>query len=125
MLPALQDGVRPLAGGLLDQVPDPCVLSSLTRSESAVKKEWLPPVNMTEGEALRDRMCPSVVMKTTEPSKVKCSPEVLTNTAEGSLVSSSVNPDPVIRTGSDDRTKHYEVGQDKGTNRVKCSFPVK
>ena len=44
MLPALQDGVRPLAGGLLDQVPDPCVLSSPARSESAVKKECLHPV---------------------------------------------------------------------------------
>ena len=39
MLPALQDEVRPLAGGLLDQVPNPCVLSSPTGSESAVMKE--------------------------------------------------------------------------------------
>ena len=97
MLPALQDGVRPLAGGLLDQVPDPCVLSSPTGSESAVKKECLYPVITMEEEALRGRICPSVVMKTMEPSKVKCSPEVLTNTSEGSLVSSSVIPDPVIR----------------------------
>ena len=63
MLPALQDGVRPLAGGLLDQVPDPCVLSSPTRSESAVKKECLPPVITTEGEALRGRMCPRYRVK--------------------------------------------------------------
>ena len=51
MLPALQDGVRPLAGGLLDQVPNPCVLSSPTGSESAVKKECLHPVITMEGEA--------------------------------------------------------------------------
>ena len=123
MLPALQDGVRPLAGGLLDQVPDPCVLSSPTRSESAVKKECLPPVITTEGEALRGRMCPSVVMKTTEPSKVKCSPEVLTNTAEGSLVSYSVNPDPVIRTGSDDRTNNMKLDRIKGLTDLSAVSP--
>ena len=123
MLPALQDGVRPLAGGLLDQVPDPCVLSSPTRSESAVKKECLHPVITTEGEALRGRMCPSVVMKTTEPSKVKCSPEVLTNTAEGSLVSSSVNPDPVIRTGSDDRTNNMKLDRIKGQTDLSAVSP--
>ena len=123
MLPALQDGVRPLAGGLLDQVPDPCVLSSPTRSESAVKKECLHPVITTEGEALRGRMCPSVVMKTTEPSKVKCSPEVLTNTAEGSLVSSSVIPDPVIRTGSDDRTNNMKLDRIKGQTDLSAVSP--
>ena len=123
MLPALQDGVRPLAGGLLDQVPDPCVLTSPTRSESAVKKECLHPVITTEGEALRGRMCPSVVMKTTEPSKVKCSPEVLTNTAEGSLVSSSVIPDPVIRTGSDDRTNNMKLDRIKGQTDLSAVSP--
>ena len=123
MLPALQDGVRPLAGGLLDQVPDPCVLSSPTRSESAVKKECLHPVITMEGEALRGRMCPSVVMKTTEPSKVKCSPEVLTNTAEGSLVSSSVIPDPVIRTGSDDRTNNMKLDRIKGQTDLSAVSP--
>ena len=104
MLPALQDGVRPLAGGLLDQVPNPCVLSSPTGSESDVRKECLHPVIMKEGEALRGRICPSVVMKTMEPSKVKFSPEVLTNVSEGSLITSSGIPDPVIRTVSDNRT---------------------
>ena len=89
-----------MAGGLLDQVPNPCVLSSPTGSESAVKKECLHPVITMEGEALRGRICPSVVMKTMEPSKVKFSPDVLTNRSEGSLVSS----DPVIRTVSDNRT---------------------
>ena len=123
MLPALQDGVRPLADGLLGQVPDPCVLSSPTSSESAVKKECLPPVITTEGEALRGRMCPSVVMKTTEPSKVKCSPEVLTNTAEGSLVSFSVNPDPVIRTGSDDRTNNMKLDRIKGQTDLSAISP--
>ena len=58
MLPALQDGVRPLAGGLLDQVPNPCVLSSPTGSESAVKKECLHPVITMEGEALRAGYAP-------------------------------------------------------------------
>ena len=123
MLPALQDGVRPLAGGLLDQVPDPCVLSSPTRSESAVKKECLHPVITMEGEALRGRICPSVVMKTTEPSKVKCSPEVLTNTSEGSLVSSSVIPDPVIRTGSDDRTNNMKLDRIKEQTDLSAVSP--
>ena len=123
MLPALQDGVRPLAGGLLDQVPDPGVLSSPTRSESAVMKECLHPVITREGEALRGRMCPSVVMKTTEPSKVKCSLEVLTNTAEGSLVSSSVIPDPVIRTGSDDRTNNMKLDRIKGQTDLSAVSP--
>ena len=123
MLPALQDEVRPLAGGLLGQVPDPCVLSSPTRSESAVKKEFLPPVIKAEGEALRGRMCPSVVMKKTEPSKVKCSPEVLINTAEGSLVSSSVNPDPVIGTGPDDRTNNMKLDRIKGQSDLSVVSP--
>ena len=52
MLPALQDEVRPSAGGLLGQVPDPCVQSSPTRSESAMKTEFLPPVNKAEGEVV-------------------------------------------------------------------------
>ena len=123
MLPALQDEVRPLAGGLLGQVPDPCVLSSPTRSESAVKKEFLPPVIKAEGEALRGRMCPSVVMKKTEPSKVKCSPEVLINTAEGSSVSPSVNPDPVIRTGPDDRTNNMKLDRIKGQSDLSVVSP--
>ena len=123
MLPALQDGVRPLAGGLLDQVPDPCVLSSPTGSESAVKKECLHPVITMEGEALRGRICPSVVMKTMEPSKVKCSPEVLTNTSEGSLVSSSVIPDPVIRTGSDDRTNNMKLDRIKEQTDLSAVSP--
>ena len=58
MLPALQDGVRPLAGGLLDQVPNPCILSNPTGSESAVKKECLHPVITMEGEALRAGYAP-------------------------------------------------------------------
>ena len=111
-----------MAGGLLDQVPDPCVLSSPTRSESAVK-ECLHPVITMEGEALRGRMCPSVVMKTTEPSKVKCSPEVLTNTSEGSLVSSSVIPDPVIRTGSDDRTNNMKLDRIKEQTDLSAVSP--
>ena len=123
MLPALQDGVRPLAGGLLDQVPDPCVLSSPTGSESAVKKECLHPVITMEGEALLGRICPSVVMKTMEPSKVKCSPEVLTNTSEGSLVSSSVIPDPVIRTGSDDRTNNMKLDRIKEQTDLSAVSP--
>ena len=125
MLPALQDEVRPSAGGLLDQVPDPCVQSSPTRSESAMKTEFLPPVIKAEGEALRGRVCSSVVMKKTEPSKVKCSPEVLINTAEGSSVSPSINPDPVIRTGPDDRRNNMKLERIKGQSDFKHSFPVK
>ena len=113
MLPALQDGVRPLAGGLLDQVPNPCVLSSPTGSESDVRKECLHPVITKEGEALRGRICPSVVMKTMEPSKVKFSPEVLTNMSEGSLIRSSGIPDPVIRTVSDNRTNIMKLDRIK------------
>ena len=123
MLPALQDGVRPLAGGLLDQVPNPCVLSSPTGSESAVKKECLHPVITMEGEALRGRICPSVVMKTMEPSKVKFSPEVLTNMSEGSLVSSSVIPDPVIRTGSDNRTNIMKLDRIKEQTDLSAVSP--
>ena len=113
MLPALQDGVRPLAGGLLDQVPNPGVLSSPTGSESDVRKECLHPVITKEGESLRGQICPSVVMKTMEPSKVKFSPEVLTNISEGSLVSSSVIPDPEIRTVSDNRTNIMKLDRIK------------
>ena len=58
MLPALQDEVRPSAGGLLGQVPDPCVRSSPTRSESAMNTEFLPPVIKAEGEALRAGCAP-------------------------------------------------------------------
>ena len=123
MLPALQDGVRPLAGGLLDQVPNPCVLSSPTGSESAVKKECLHPVITMEGEALRGRICPSVVMKTVEPSKVKFSPEVLTNMSEGSLVSSSVIPDPVIRTVSDNRTNIMKLDRIKEQTDLSAVSP--
>ena len=123
MLPALQDGVRPLAGGLLDQVPNPCVLSSPTGSESAVKNECLHPVITMEGEALRGRICPSVVMKTMEPSKVKFSPEVLTNMSEGSLVSSSVIPDPVIRTGSDNRTNIMKLDRIKEQTDLSAVSP--
>ena len=123
MLPALQDGVRPLAGGLLDQVPNPCVLSSPTGSESAVKKECLHPVITMEGEALRGRICPSVVMKTMEPSKVKFSPEVLTNMSEGSLVSSSVIPDPVIRTRSDNRTNIMKLDRIKEQTDLSAVSP--
>ena len=123
MLPALQDEVRPSAGGLLDQVPDPCVQSSPTRSESAMKTEFLPPVIKAEGEALRGRVCPSVVMKKTEPSKVKCSPEVLINTAEGSSVSPSINPDPVIRTGPDDRRNNMKLERIKGQSDLSIVSP--
>ena len=113
MLPALQDGVRPLAGGLLDQVPNPGVLSCPTGSESDVRKECIHPVITKEGESLRGQICPSVVMKTMEPSKVKFSPEVLTNMSEGSLVSSSVIPDPEIRTVSDNRTNIMKLDRIK------------
>ena len=123
MLPALQDGVRPLAGGLLDQVPNPYVLSSPTGIKSAVKKECLHPVITMEGEALRGRICPSVVMKTMEPSKVKFSPEVLTNMSEGSLVSSSVIPDPVIRTGSDNRTNIMKLDRIKEQTDLSAVSP--
>ena len=123
MLPALQDEVRPSAGGLLGQVPDPCVQSSPTRSESAMKTEFLPPVIKAEGEALRGRVCPSVVMKKTEPSKVKCSREVLINTAEGSSVSPSINPDPVIRTGPDDRTNNMKLERIKGQSDLSVVSP--
>ena len=123
MLPALQDGVRPLAGGLLDQVPNPCVLSSPTGSESDVGKECLHPVITREGEALRGRICPSVVMKTMEPSKVKFSPEVLTNMSEGSLVSSSVIPDPVIRTVSDNRTNIMKLDRIKEQTDLSAVSP--
>ena len=203
MLPALQDGVRPSAGGPVGQVPDPCVRirsknsspvdsyqplvtgplganvsdvlkeacppsvcdqvdrstrldpvgpremfslgdvakpasmgpvgrpwrtgqlvietdepdfvrSSPTRSESAMDTELLPPVIKAEGEVLRGRVRPSVVMEKTEPSEVKCSPGVQFNTAEGSSVSPSVNPDPVIRTGADDRTNNMKSEMIKG-----------
>ena len=123
MLPALQDEVRPSAGGLLGQVPDPCVQSSPTRSESVMKTEFLPPVIKAEGEALRGRVCPSVVMKKTEPSEVKCSPEVLINTAEGSSVSPSINPDPVIRTGADDRTNNMKLEMIKGQSDLSVVSP--
>ena len=123
MLPALQDEVRPLAGGLLDQVPNPCVLSSPTGSESDVRKECLHPVIMKEGEALRGRICPSVVMKTMEPSKVKFSPEVLTNVSEGSLITSSGIPDPVIRTVSDNRTNIMKLDRIKEQTDLSAVSP--
>ena len=123
MLPALQDEVRPSAGGLVGQVPDPCVRLSPTRSESAKNTEFLPPVIKAEGEALRGRVCPSVVMKKTEPSEVKCSPEVLINTAEGSSVSPSINPDPVIRTGADDRTNNMKLEMIKGQSDLSVVSP--
>ena len=123
MLPALQDEVRPSAGGLVGQVPDPCVRSSPTRSESAMNTEFLPPVIKAEGEALRGRVRPSVVMKKTEPSEVKCSPEVLINTAEGSSVSPSINPDPVIRTGPDDRTNNMKLEMIKGQSDLSVVSP--
>ena len=123
MLPALQDGVRPLAGGLLDQVPNPCVLSSPTGSESDVRKECLHPVITKEGEALRGRICPSVVMKTMKPSKVKFSPEVLTNISEGSFISSSGIPDPVIRTVSDNRTNIMKLDRIKEQTDLSAVSP--
>ena len=61
MLPALQDGVRPLAGGLLDQVPNPGVLSCPTGSESDVRKECIHPVITKEGESLRARYAPELL----------------------------------------------------------------
>ena len=123
MLPALQDEVRPSAGGLMGQIPDPCVQSSPTRNESAMNTEFLPPVIKPEGEALRGRMRPSVVMKRTEPNEVKCSPEVLINTAEGSSVSPSKNPDPVIRTGADDRTNNMTLEMIKGQSDLSVDSP--
>ena len=123
MLPALKDEVRPLAGGLLDQVPNPCVLSNPTGSESDVRNECLHPVIMKEGEALRGRICPSVVMKTMEPSKVKFSPEVLTNVSEGSLITSSGIPDPVIRTVSDNRTNIMKLDRIKEQTDLSAVSP--
>ena len=123
MLPALQDGVRPSAGGLVGQVPDPCVRSNPTRSESAMDTELLPPVIKAEGEVLRGRVRPSVVMEKTEPSEVKCSPGVQVNTAEGSSVSPSVNPDPVIRTGADDRTNNMKSEMIKGQSDLSVVSP--
>ena len=123
MLPALQDEVRPSAGGLMGQIPDPCVQSSPTRNESAMNTEFLPPVIKPEGEALRGRMRPSVVMKRTEPSEVKCSPEVLINTAEGSSVSPSINQDPIIRTGPDDRTNNMKLDMIKGRSDLSVVSP--
>ena len=117
MLPALQDEVRPSAGGLRGQIPDPRVQPRPTRNESVMNTEFLPPVIKLEGEALRGRMRPSIVMNRTEPSEVKGNPEVLINTAEVSSVSPSINQDPII--------KHYEVRYEKGTIRFERCFPVK
>ena len=62
-------------------------------------------------------------MKTMEPSKVKFSPEVLTNMSEGSLVSSSVIPDPAIRTGSDNRTNIMKLDRIKEQTDLSAVSP--
>ena len=103
--------------------PNPCVLSSPTGSESDARKECLHPVIMKEGEALRGRICPSVVMKTMEPSNVKFSPEVLTNVSEGSLITSSGIPDPIIRTVSDNRTNIMKLDRIKEQTDLSAVSP--
>ena len=123
MLPTLQDEVRPSAGGLMGQIPDPCVQSRPTRNESAMNTEFLPPVIKPKGEALRGRMRPGVDMKRTEPSEVKGSPEVQSNTAEGSSVRPSINQDPMIRTGADDRTNNMKLEMIKGQSDLSVVSP--
>ena len=123
MLPTLQDEVRPSAGGLKGQIPDPCVQSRPTRNESAMNTEFLPPVIKPKGEALRGRMRSSVDMKSTEPSEVKGSPEVLSNTAEDSSVSPSINQDPIIRTGPDDQTNNMKLDMKKERSDLSVVSP--
>ena len=123
MLPALQDEVRPSAGGLMGQIPDPRVQPRPTRNESAMNTEFLPPVIKLEGEALRGRMRPSIVMNRTEPSEVKGNPEVLINTAEGSSVSPSINQDPIIRTGPDDQTNNMKLDMIKERSDLSVVSP--
>ena len=123
MLPTLQDEVRPSAGGLKGQIPDPCVQSRPTRNESAMNTEFLPPVIKPKGEALRGRMRSSVDMKRTEPSEVKGSPEVLSNTAEDSSVSPSINQDPIIRTGPDDQTNNMKLDMKKERSELSVVSP--
>ena len=123
MLPALQDEVRPSAGGLMGQIPDPCVQPRPTRNESVMNTEFLPPVIKLEGEALRGRMRPSIVMNRTEPSEVKGNPEVLINTAEGSSVSPSINQDPIIRTGPEDQTNIMKLDMKKERSDLSVVSP--
>ena len=123
MLPALQDEVRPSAGGLMGQIPDPRVQPRPTRNESVMNTEFLPPVIKLEGEALRGRMRPSIVMNRTEPSEVKGNPEVLINTAEGSSVSPSINQDPIIRTGPDDQTNIMKLDMKKERSDLSVVSP--
>ena len=123
MLPTLQDEVRPSAGGLKGQIPDPCVQSRPTRNESAMNTEFLPPVIKPKGEALRGRMRSSVDMKRTEPSEVKSSPEVLSNTAEDSSVSPSINQDSIIRTGPDDQTNNMKLDMKKERSDLSVVSP--
>ena len=123
MLPTLQNEVRPSAGGLMGQIPDPCVQSGPTRNESAMNMEFLPPVIKPKGEALRGRMRPAVDMKRTEPSEVKGSPEVQSNTAEGSSVRTSINQDPTIRTGPDDQTNNMKLDMKKERSDLSVVSP--
>ena len=123
MLPTLQDEVRPSAGGLMGQIPDPCVQSGPTRNESAMNMEFLPPVIKPKGEALRGRMRPAVDMKRTEPSEVKGSPEVQSNTAKGSSVRPSINQDPTIRTGPDDQTNNMKLDMKKERSDLSVVSP--
>ena len=122
-LPALQDEVRPSAGGLMGQIPDPHVQPRPTRNESVMNMEFLPPVIKLEGEALRGRMRPSIVMNRTEPGEVKGNPEVLINTAEGSSVSPSINQDPIIRTGPDDQTNIMKLDMKKERSDLSVVSP--
>ena len=116
---------RPWRTGQLVMEPDEpdFVRSSPTRSESDMDTELLPPVIKAEGEVLRGRVRPSVVMEKTEPSEVKCSPGVQVNTVESSSVSPSVNPDPVIRTGADDRTNNMKSEMIKGQSDLSVVSP--
>ena len=123
MLPALQDEVRPSAGGLMGQIPDPCVQPRPTRNESVMNTEFLPPLIKLEGEALRGRMRPSIVMNRTEPSEVKGNPEVLINMAEGSSVSPSINQDPIIRTGPEDQTNIMKLDMKKERSDLSVVSP--
>ena len=123
MLPTLQDEVRPSAGGLMGQIPDPCVQSGPTKNESAMNMECLPPVIEPKGEALRGRMRPAVDMKRMEPSEVKGSLEVHSNTAEGNSVRPSINQDPTIRTGPADQTNNMKLDMKKERSDLSVVSP--
>ena len=100
----------------------PAGLVRIRHPEGSYEEREISVSPMTE-EALRGRICPSVVMKTMEPSKVKFSPEVLTNVSEGSLITSSGIPDPVIRTVSDNRTNIMKLDRIKEQRDLSAVSP--